>query len=201
MKLRRVIIMVLLLFVMAIGVGTSLYISKGSSGNNVKVDDLSIKKDDMNAAAKDTMSTNQAREDMMKFIGPKTIIVKRDVYTKGEPFELSYKMEVTGDTIGMDKDKFQNFISSEGYKIDEFTGEKVVISKSINTWPIGLFVLKSVDNNIVLYKVDDKGELVVVAPTEITLDLVSENDKDDLIKGKVFKTKEEAEVTIAEYDS
>ncbi|MEF9935575.1 MAG: hypothetical protein RSA01_10090 [Clostridium sp.] len=201
MKLRRVIIMVLLLFVMAIGVGTSLYISKGSSGNNVKVDDLSIKKDDMNAAAKDTMSTNQAREDMMKFIGPKTIIVKRDVYTKGEPFELSYKMEVTGDTIGMDKDKFQNFISSEGYKIDEFTGDKVVISKSINTWPIGLFVLKSVDNNIVLYKVDDKGELVVVAPTEITLDLVSENDKDDLIKGKVFKTKEEAEVTIAEYDS
>ncbi|MEG1416568.1 MAG: hypothetical protein RSC49_08190 [Clostridium sp.] len=201
MKLRRVIIMVLLLFVMAIGVGTSLYISKGSSGNNVKVDDLSIKKDDMNAAAKDTMSTNQAREDMMKFIGPKTIIVKRDVYTKGEPFELSYKMEVTGDTIGMDKDKFQNFISSEGYKIDEFTGDKVVISKSINTWPIGLFVLKSVDNNIVLYKVDDKGELVVVSPTEITLDLVSENDKDDLIKGKVFKTKEEAEVTIAEYDS
>ncbi|MEG2973959.1 MAG: hypothetical protein RR898_10915 [Clostridium sp.] len=201
MKLRRVIIMVLLLFVMAIGVGTSLYISKGSSGNNVKVDDLSIKKDDMNAAAKDTMSTNQAREDMMKFIGPKTIIVKRDVYTKGELFELSYKMEVTGDTIGMDKDKFQNFISSEGYKIDEFTGDKVVISKSINTWPIGLFVLKSVDNNIVLYKVDDKGELVVVAPTEITLDLVSENDKDDLIKGKVFKTKEEAEVTIAEYDS
>ncbi|MEF9952478.1 MAG: hypothetical protein RR840_05415 [Clostridium sp.] len=201
MKLRRVIILVLLLFVMAIGVGTSIYISTDSFKKNAKVDDLSVKKDNMNVAAKDTLSANQAREDMMKFIGPKTVIVKKDIYIKGEPYIDSYKVEVSGDTIGMDKDNFQNFINAEGYAIDEFTGEKVAISKKIDKWPSNMFVLKAVADNIILYNVDNNGELKEIGPTGITLEQVSDSEKNGLTKGKIYKTRDDAESTLSDYDS
>lgn len=197
MKLSRIIMLFALVFFVGLGAGMGLYISKTTYNKNYS--------QSLNSDAKSVETTTKNLEtdnvDKVNAIGPQTKVIKKQVYTKGQEFEKLTEERVSEDIIGMDKELFSNYAKNKGYMVEEFTNEKVVMVEKINKWPEGLYVLKSVEDNIVLFKIDEKGELKEISTTGVVLDQVSEHDKEELLKGKVYKTIEEAETTIGDYDS
>ncbi|KMT21257.1 hypothetical protein [Clostridium cylindrosporum] len=201
MKVGKIIVLVALIFSIAVSVGTSLYISQNSTDNK-NIQGITVEKNDIETSAKTTvLAENKSKAPKINSIGPATKIVKKQIYIKGDTYEKVVNQEITEDLLGMDKTQFDGYAKKIGYSIEEFTSEKVVISEKINEWPKGLYVLKAIDQGIVIFKVDETGNLTKVEETGITLDQVSEQEKAGLVKGKVYATIEEAEHTLADYDS
>lgn len=200
MKLSRIILLFSLILAIGLATGIGIYISKINADKSRQ--GITLEAKDVETSAKNTaLAENKVSEDTKNSIGPATKIVKKQIYTKGEQFEKVSNETPSEDVLGMTKESFEEHVKKKGYTVDEFTSSKVVIVEKINEWPKGLYVLKSVEEDVTLFKVDEKGNLQKVSDTGVILDQVSEHDKEELIKGKVYSTLEEAEHTLGDYDS
>lgn len=200
MKLSRIVMLFTLIFFIGFGAGMGIYISQTNYFNN-KSQNTKLNGESVEISTKNPEALETGSNKGLNSIGPNTKIIKKEIYTKGQPFEKLIEEKVSEEIVGMNKEMFVNHIKQKGYTVEEFSGEKVVMSEKINKWPIGLYVLKSVEDNIVLYKIDEKGELKEHSTTGVMLEQVSENDQEELQKGKVYNTLEEAENTLGDYDS
>ncbi|MCX7885418.1 MAG: hypothetical protein N2448_10400 [Caloramator sp.] len=137
-----------------------------------------------------------------EIINESTVIVKRDRYTKGVTFIDEYNEKASSDVIGMDIYAAENHFKNLGYIIIKFSPEKekiVLVSKDIpDLWPANCYVVKDDNGYVALYKVEEDNTLSLLRITEIKVDNLPIQEKDDLSKGKIFKTKEEAENLIEE---
>ncbi|MEG0370872.1 MAG: hypothetical protein RR515_05915 [Clostridium sp.] len=203
MKVSRIAILVVLTFSIALSVGMGLYIS-GTNINkdNMNIQGITVETGEVETSAKSHVELNNKEQPpVINSIGYTTKITKKNIYIKGESFEKLETMKVTEDIIGMNKSSFEEYAKKIGYTLEEFTGEKIVISQKINQWPSGLYVLKAVFDTLVLYKVDAAGNLEQIDRTNVILDQASENEKAGLVKGRVYNSIEEAEGTLADYSS
>lgn len=190
-----------LIFCIGLGVFTGLFIS-WSNSNNKNEKGTTLESQNTEVSTKSTVSMNKSyMNPKLNSIGPATKIIKKQIYTAGEPYEKIQEEKSTEDIIGMDKELFEEYAKKKGYVVEEFNGSKVVISEKINKWPKGLYVLKAINEHIAIYKVDESGNLSNPQVTEVVLNQVSEIEKPILIKGKVYNSLDTAEETIAEYDS
>lgn len=88
-----------------------------------------------------------------------------------------------------------------GWNIEEFSAEKVVLSREIDANCDEHFVLKEKEGNIAVYNelTDDKMNLIEVL--SVSVDLLSDSDKNDLKNGIRVFGKEELNSLIEDYNS
>lgn len=134
-------------------------------------------------------------------IGTSTQIVKQHKYIKGIEYTKLINENAGPEILGMDFKTAEKHFMDRGYLIVSFDSDKVILSKRIDSWAPETYVLKSDNNVMTIYKVNANGELTEPKATPITLDILPEHDKQEIIKGKTFETIEEAEALVEEYDS
>ncbi|QCX32804.1 hypothetical protein FDN13_03275 [Caloramator sp. E03] len=137
-----------------------------------------------------------------ELINESTVIIKRDRYTKGTIFIDEYSEKASSNIIGMDIYAAENYFKDLGYIIIKFSPEKekkVIISREISDkWPANCYVVKDNDGYVAIFKVEVDNSLSLLRVTEIKVEDLPIQEKEEVIKGKVFKTREEAENLIEE---
>lgn len=135
-------------------------------------------------------------------INESTVIVKRDRYTKGTIFIDEYSEKASSDILGMDIYAAESYFKKLGYIIIKFSPEKekkVVISKEIpDIWPANCYIVKDNEGYVAIFKVEADNSLSILKVTEIKVEDLPVQEKEEVIKGKVFRTREEAENLIEE---
>lgn len=194
MSKRRLAYIMILTFTLAVsfiaGYFTSIkYYNKNNSSSNLQ-------------EIEDKYTTQTIKTPASEIINESTVIVKRDRYTKGTTFVNEYTEKPASDIIGMDIYAAENYFKGLGYIIIKFSPQsekKVIVSKEISDiWPSDCYVVKENNGFVALYKAEKDNSLSLVRITEIKIENLPLQEREDLIKGKVFKTREEAENLIEE---
>lgn len=137
-----------------------------------------------------------------ELINETTQIIKKLSYTKnGTSFSKEYNEKATDDILGMDKVTAEKYFKLRGYNLIEFDDKKVVISKDIDSWPPGCFIIKANNDIVAVYEVDESGNLKLRENTELKLENLPEEDRNELVLGKIFESIDEAYWLLEEYSS
>jgi hypothetical protein len=134
-------------------------------------------------------------------IGTSTEIIKKHRYIKGLEYIKEINEKPGSEVLGMDMKIAETYYKDRGYVIVEFTKEKVVLSKDIESWAPETYIAKSDGEIMSIYRSDVNGELTKLQETDITLDLLPEHDRQEVIRGKTYETIEEVESLVEEYGS
>jgi hypothetical protein len=134
-------------------------------------------------------------------IGPTTEIVKKHKYVKGLEFVKEFKEKPSSEILGMDMVSAKEHYNSKGYTVIEFTSDKVIVSKDIDSWPPECYIVKGENNTITIYRSDTEGNLTKIQDAEATLDILPTQDREEVLKGKIYETMEEVETLLEEYSS
>lgn len=135
-------------------------------------------------------------------INSNTEIIKRLTYSiNGATFLKELKERATSDVLGMDRVAAENYFKLKNFNMLDFTAKSVVLAKDINTWPTGCFVVMGKGEYIAIYEVDDNGSLKLRESTDIKLEYLPEEDRKEVIAGKIFESIDEAYWLLEEYSS
>ncbi|WDC83647.1 BofC C-terminal domain-containing protein [Caloramator sp. mosi_1] len=132
-------------------------------------------------------------------INEKTKIIKKDVYTKAGYFSLEEIIVPNEELLGANKEYAENYFRRQGYNVEYFTSERVVISKNIdNTWPPNVFIALANEGKVYIYQTDEYGNLKLKEETEINIESLPQQEQEDLKRGVIKRTYEEMEDFILE---
>lgn len=135
-------------------------------------------------------------------INENTQILKRLTYNKsGTSFSKEFNEKATNDILGMDKVSAEKYFKLRGYNLLEFTVKKIIISKNVDSWPPGCFVIKANGDMIAVYEVDESGNLKLKENTDLKLENLPEEDRKEVELGKIFESIDEAYWLLEEYSS
>lgn len=130
-----------------------------------------------------------------------TQIVKRIRYSKGIPVVLEEALASGPENLGMNRKTASDYYKSDGYLIMEFSSEKVVMLKELPTWPPNYYVVKEDEGVINTYYTDSQGNPNFLKTSELELEQIPAEDQADLRKGLAFKTLQQIDLMLEEYDS
>lgn len=134
-------------------------------------------------------------------VSQSTKIIKRHRYSIGMGYVKDVEEKPTPDILGMDKKSVEAYYKKSGYNLVEFTSKNVLVVKDMKLWPVGCTVVKGIDGVVAVYDVDKDGKLKFKEYTGILLENLPEQDRNDVIKGKIFEDVEEVYELLEEYDS
>ncbi|KRQ87510.1 hypothetical protein ABG79_00849 [Caloramator mitchellensis] len=159
-----------------------------------------------NANAKNQIE-NEIAENTVKLpdldvIGPSTEIVFRERYTIGVEYNRDVVEKASSEVVGMKREEAAEYFKLKGYSIVDFDNRRVLVVKDIqDKWPVGCYVVKEQDGYIAIFEVNSNGELKLYRLTELKISDIPDTDKEEVIKGKVYETIEDALELIEEYTS
>lgn len=134
-----------------------------------------------NAKVEDLINSETSINIMHQYIMEGNMVYKESIESKADK-----------NVIGMNKAQFEKYYSDKGYTLIEYSSANVKLLKKINAWPTGKYVVRQNNNKVAIYGVNDKNELVIEEETEISLDLVPDGDREEIIKGKVYDSLDDA---------
>mgnify|MGYP000076081586 CR=1 FL=1 len=153
-------------------------------------------------AIEDELIENTAKLPDLNIIGPSTEIVLRERYLKGVEYNRDIIEKASSEVVGMNKTQAEEYFKSKGYTVIDFSNKRVLAVKDIlDEWPKGCYVVKEQDGFVAIFQVDKSGELKLVKLTDLNVEDLPDGDKEEVKKGKVFESLEDAMELIEEYTS
>lgn len=155
----------------------------------------------------ETKLENEIAENTVKLpdidvISPSTEIVIRERYVKGIEYNRDIIEKATSEVVGMRKEEVAEYFKLKGFTLVDFDNKRVLVVKEIkDKWPVGCFVVKEQDGYVAIFEVDKNGELKLYRLTELKITNLPDNDKEEVLKGKVYESLEDALELIEEYTS
>ncbi|MBZ4663230.1 MAG: hypothetical protein JG776_932 [Caloramator sp.] len=132
-------------------------------------------------------------------INEKTRIIKRDIYTRVGYFAIEENIIPNDELLGADKEYAENYFRRQGYNVEYFTSEKVIITKNIeNAWPPKVFIALENEGKVYIYQTDEYGNLQLKQTTDISVEGLPQQEQEDLKRGIIKRTYEEMEDFINE---
>jgi fibrillarin-like rRNA methylase len=134
-------------------------------------------------------------------VNEKTELIKnyRYIIDKKEVFVDKIREKAGNEILGMNREDVEKYFNAQGLILIGYSEKEIEVSKDVyDIWPKGFYVLKTEGDFIKIFKVDEEGKLEAFEDTEMNLDLVPDGDKEEIIRGKVYKTIEEARRYIEE---
>lgn len=110
-------------------------------------------------------------------------------------------LSVDTDKIGLNKEEFVN--KYDGWNIEEFNSDAVIMAKEIDSYPEGYYkisVLKEDDTEYVaVYVFDKDGESYLSEKTQTPIELLDANTVSELRKGIIAENKDELYSLLQNY--
>lgn len=132
-------------------------------------------------------------------IDQNTKIIKKEIYIRANNYVLKQTITPNEEIIGLDKSLAEDYFKNKGYKLDYFTSEKVEISKEIdNKWPPNVYIIMENNGKVAVFETDQNSNLKLKQTTEINLEDLPFQEKQDLKRGVIKETYEDAEQYINE---
>jgi hypothetical protein len=101
----------------------------------------------------------------------------------------------------MDEIEAGKYYKNNGFVLMEFTMKRIIVKKDINAWPPKSFVVKANGDVIGIYESNEEGKLQLKENTDIELDDLPGEDREDVKKGKIYESLEEVYWLLDEYKS
>lgn len=129
------------------------------------------------------------------------IMIKKNYSQNGIIYTEELEEKPDSSVLGMDKAATEKYYKNQGYNLIQFNNYRIILSKDITAWPPGRFLLKNNNGVLAVYEINDKSELNLKENTEISVDTLPEEDRDELNIGKIFDSLDEVYLIIEEYSS
>jgi hypothetical protein len=187
---KRLPIFVVLALTLVISFISAYYATLGFT-NKAKDEDKSLK-----AAAETTLLPSQV------LINSSTEIIIKERYLEGMQYDTKSKTEKpVPEVLGMNKESAEKYFGEKGYKLIDFSSQRVLLLREIQGWPPKRYVVKGNGEFVSIYEIGEDGSLKLQQDTGIMLNDLPEQDKQEVIKGKIYETMDEVDMLIEEYGS
>ena len=173
---KKIIITLLIILAVIVGVIFAFIIQKNEQAENIEQIDLSEKVTDECTEEYEQLS-NQISEEANSSeekISPNCLMILRKNYI-GCEHTINEYAELPQELVNMTKEQLQEEYSD--WNIDKFSENEIILSKMIEGSCNEHYVLKNVDNKIVVYKIEEDGKETEYLKTEISTEYLTETDK------------------------
>ena len=189
-------VIILICMLVIIGVGNFFILKTNKNNNTVKerydnnITEININENNLE---ENTIQTSNKEEKTT----PNTLLIYKTFYTKCKHLINEYK-DIDISEVNLNKSDIMNL--NKGWKVEDFSSEKVVFLKDKEDFCDEHFKLKLDEGKVVIYKVDERGKEIVYEKTDITQEYLTEEDILKLKKGIFVYGKENLSSTIEDYE-
>lgn len=128
---------------------------------------------------------------------PNTLLIYKTYYTKCNHYINEYK-DIDINAVNLSKNELQDL--NEGWRMEEFSSEQVILTKEIEDFCGEHFKLKLVDGVVNIYTIDEEGNEAEFESTEITEEYLTNEDILKLKEGILVYGRENLSSTIEDYE-
>jgi hypothetical protein len=201
MQLKKnilIIIMFLVFVTSCVAVYFALKYNNRASRSRVTMDSA------VKSASNNIVPIKDTSSDIAAFINEKTQIVKTCRY-KGGIEETVYE-KPGPELLGLDREGarkyFKDNFKDKDYLLTEFSNKRVTLLSYSDTWFPNCYVIKSVNESIIVYQANDKGELrLEYVDKKITSQDIPVTDRPEYEVGKAWKTLDEVKLKLDELET
>ena len=141
----------------------------------------------------DILETNSSEEK----ISPNCLITLKKHYNKCGHTTKEY-VDVSSDLVNKTKNDLQN--KYEGWEIEKFSPTEIYLYKEFDGECGEHYILKEDNGKIVIYRINEEGEEEIYETTEIAVDYLTEDDKENIKNGIKVNGQEELNQLIEDFE-
>lgn len=141
----------------------------------------------------DILETNSSEEK----ISPNCLITLKKHYNKCGHTTKEY-VDVSSDLVNKTKNDLQN--KYEGWEIEKFSPTEISLYKEFDGECGEHYILKEDNGKIVIYRINEEGEEEIYETTEIAVDYLTEDDKENIKNGIKVNGQEELNQLIEDFE-
>lgn len=141
----------------------------------------------------DILETNSSEEK----ISPNCLITLKKNYNKCGHTTKEY-VDVSSDLVNKTKNDLQN--KYEGWEIEKFSPTEISLYKEFDGECGEHYILKEDNGKIVIYRINEEGEEEIYETTEIAVDYLTEDDKENIKNGIKVNGQEELNQLIEDFE-
>ncbi len=160
-----------------------------------------VKKDD--DEEEEANSTNQSENiGIIDKVNEATEIVLSTHYSRTGEIDIR-KIQIPITLIGATLQDFKSYIEGnyKDWQIRSISTNAASLYKKVDGYKPNNFIIKSKDGYIVIYKINESGEMVLFEKTGLSLSLLGETDKRKIEEGIILKTEEDVYNILEDYSS
>lgn len=154
----------------------------------------------LKSAQKEDKAVTASGVDSRELVTPDTVILKRIVY-KSSGFSEEDAVKADSTMVGLGKDEAGKLLYKSGYSMLKFSPLKIEAVKEEDGYPPDSYILKGSGDSASVYRTDDKGKLIFLNKTDLMMKDLPAEDKEEIMKGKAFKTLDKLQELLDEYSS
>ena len=141
----------------------------------------------------DILETNSSEEK----ISPNCLITLKKHYNKCGHTTKEY-VDVSSDLVNKTKNDLQN--KYEGWEIEKFSPTEISLYKEFDGECGEHYIIKEENDKIVIYRINEEGEEEIYETTEIAVDYLTEDDKENIKNGIKVNGQEELNQLIEDFE-
>lgn len=130
-------------------------------------------------------------------ISPNAIIIFNKYYKKCDHTSVT-RENVTKEMVNLTVDEFMNLYSD--WTLKSFNSDEIILYKEIDDECGEHYVVKILDDNIAIYKINNENDLELIEKTEISIKYLPQIDVEDLERGVSLVGKEELNAYIENFE-
>lgn len=195
MKKWLLIAFLVMIVVVAVFIGTSIYKSQNND-NNIKQEETNTKMENkIENSVKNDISVDINSEE--EKISPNATLILKKTY-KGCGHSIKDYAEIPEELVNLTKEKLQE--QYKDWSIEKFTPLDVILTKEIEGTCKEHYILKEQDGVIAIYEEKEDGSEILKELTGISTEYLTENDKMEIKKGIKVYGKEALNSLIEDYE-
>ncbi len=202
--MKRVIIAITCVIIVLVGIWTAIIISNNESkSNNIqeivqeKISNEEILDectDEYEEIEKEEMMQTNAEEEK---VSPNCSFTKKIYYDKCGHTVSNY-LELPKDLVNLTKEEVKE--KYQGYQIEEFDSNKIVLFKQVNDECGEHYIIKDNEGKVTIYKILEDGSESLIEETDIYTEYLTETDKNNMKNGIVINGKQELNQLIEDFE-
>lgn len=207
--MKRSGIVLLIIVIIGIGIGVGIFLYNINTKNELKeyiienqINDVSMKVDDEcteewreldQLAILNSLETNSNEEKL----SPNCLINLRNYYKTCQHTTNEY-IDIPQNLVNKSKKDLEN--EYPDYEIKKYTSTEVILYKECEGECGQHFVLRNNNGKITVYKINENNDEEVYERTEISIDYLTENDKEEIENGIRVNGKEDLNQLIEDFE-
>lgn len=130
-------------------------------------------------------------------ISPNAIIIFNKYYKKCDHTSVT-RENVTNEMVNLTVEEFMDLYSD--WTLKSFTSDEIILYKEIDDECGEHYVVKTLDGNIAIYKINNENNLDLIEKTEISIKYLPQIDVENLERGVSLVGKEELNAYIENFE-